>query len=269
MPYKKNKKTLYYFLIVLCLLGMCVMAFFYWSEMQPRIEAEDTYEEIRTWAFSNEPEESMEQAVIDDEGKQENGLWSTPDFKALKAWNSDIIAWIYSPGTTIDYPVVQAKDNDFYLNHTIDRKRSVIGSIFMESQNSSDFSDDISVLYGHHIKQGRMFSALSGYKSQDYYDQHPNMVLYTEEAIYDIELFAGNVISGNIGSFPLNFSTIDEKEEWINQCLQNSTFHSKIKPNIDDRLIVLCTCTYEYQDARYIVYGRLKQRSDEVSHDKK
>lgn len=272
---KKRTNFIYIFLILLCIAGIIFFMFLYWSEMRPRIEAENIYEEARTLAFPEvkdlgDPEIEEKRNDSEDKGRAGLSRSGPPDFDVLQAWNPDIVAWIYSPGTGIDYPVVKGSDNEFYLNHTVDKNRSIIGSIFMESANSPDFSDDITVLYGHHIKGGRMFSSLSGYKNQSYYDSHPTMKLYTKDENYDIELFAGNIVNGSIEGFPLRFSQEEQRKQWINQCLQNSTFRSKIEPDVGDKMIVLCTCTYEYQNARYIIYGILKkQQADEVSHGEK
>lgn len=182
-----------------------------------------------------------------------------PDWESLNAWNADICGWIYCPGTAIDYPVVQGADNEWYLNRTADGKKSIIGSIFLESENHADFSDDVSVLYGHHIRGGRMFTPISGYKEQAYYEAYPEMYLYTPKADYRVVLFASEILSGNSGSFPLKFQDETEREQWINKIMAGSTFRGAVFPANKERILALCTCTYEYQDARYAVYGILKK----------
>lgn len=221
------------------------------------MEAEADYERIRTAVFPNNTDDKKGIGEVSGE----------PDLEALTSWNPDIRGWIYGLGTTIDYPIVQGTDNEYYLNHTADRKKNVIGSIFMESQNHGDFSDDVTVLYGHHIQRGRMFSSLSGYKKQAYYDKHPFMVLDTPEGRYRVELFAGQIIEGNRGGFPLIFANKEEREVWLERVISSSTFQSEISPGEDERILALCTCSYESQDARYVVYGVLRDEEEPEGRD--
>ena len=90
------------------------------------------------------------------------------DFAGLRSQNSDIVGWIYSPGTVINYPIVQAADNDYYLHRHIDGTYSGGGSIFMDYACSSDFSGINTILYGHHMYDGSMFASLSNYKNPSY-----------------------------------------------------------------------------------------------------
>ena len=85
--------------------------------------------------------------------------------EVLKEISKDAIAWITVDDTKIDYPVMQGKNNNEYLNKDPFGKYSLSGSIFLDSRNSSDFSDPFSVLYGHHMDYGAMFGALDEFKT--------------------------------------------------------------------------------------------------------
>lgn len=256
----RRRCRLLYALCVLCVAGAAASGWGLYRELKPRIEAERFYAEVREQAFDRAGENGGDgTGGRTQEGTGEEPERGRPDFAALQAENPDICGWIYCPGTAIDYPVVQGKDNDWYLNHTTDQKKSVIGSIFLESRNMRDFSDDVSVLYGHHIRGGRMFTPISSYKEQRYYEEHPRMYLYTPEADYCVELFAGEILDGSTGSFPLQFQTEAERKDWIEPLLEHGAFRGAELPESEERILALCTCTYEYQDARYTVYGRLTE----------
>lgn len=243
----------------ICIAGAAVCCRGLYGEWKPRMEAEGFYQDMRELAFSSEEQSGNgtgEEAGEDRETKFGRGA---PDWGRLKAWNPDICGWIYCPGTVIDYPVVQGADNEWYLNRTADNKKSVVGSIFLESNNRADFGDDVSVIYGHHIRGGRMFTPISGYKEQAYYEEHPEMYLYTPEANYRVELFAGEILSGSTGSFPLQFRNEAERREWLEKIMAGGAFWGAVVPATEERILALCTCTYEYQDARYAVYGVLKK----------
>lgn len=251
------RRSVLFTALVLCLLGAICFGSRFFEEMKPRVEAEGEYQKIRSEAFPDERVEKTE------DGKDR---YQSPDFKALHDLNPDIIAWIYGPGTGIDYPVVQGTDNEYYLNHTVDKKANIIGSIFMEAANQPDFSDEVTILYGHHIKAGRMFSSLSGYKDQSYYEKHPEFYIFTPKQTYRLELFAGNVFSGD-DPVPIRFSDGGERRAWLKSRMQNSTFYSRITPGDHDRIVGLCTCTYEYTNARYIIYGILNPAEEETCRE--
>lgn len=95
------------------------------------------------------------------------------DFAALEGVNSDIVAWLYGADTGLNYPIVQAEDNDYYLYRLLDGTWNKNGTIFMDYVNRSDFSDQNTLVYGHHMKSGAMFGALVQYKKQEFYDRPP------------------------------------------------------------------------------------------------
>lgn len=227
---------------MICLLLAVIAAGFYFAirtyqELEPALTAENYYGKIRN--------------------KMTDGDRKKPDPGKLTQWNREGIAWLSCPGTPIDYPVVQGKDNDYYLHHLSDGTPNEIGAIYLDYRNKADFSGDISVIYGHHITLNRMFTPLSRYKEQTYYEQYPTLMLYTPDYTYQIELFAGTILNGENASFPMEFRGKKEKKKWMEERISESTFESKVKPSIEDRIVVLCTCSYEFYNARYAVYGRL------------
>lgn len=256
----KRKRKILYGLCLLLLAGAGFTGFQLYKELRPRVLAEQLYEQVRNEAF---PETERADGAAEQAADQAATVRTRPDFAVLKAWNPDVVGWIWGPGTDIDYPVVQGLDNEYYLNHTADGVRSVIGSIFMESKNQKDFSDDLTVLYGHHIREGRMFSSISGFKKQAYYEEHPYMILYTPEQDYRVELFAGQILNGQTGTFTLGFGEPEARRVWLDELLSFSTFQSRVTVEEEERLVALCTCSYEYQDARYVVYGVLRDLEEE------
>jgi len=247
-----KRKGIFLGLELICVLGSGFCGWNLYRDLMPGILAEQGYDLVRAMAFADV---SMETGSS---GAAQAGR-VPPDFEALLAWNPDIIGWIWIPDTDIDYPVVQSSDNDYYLNHTAGREKSIIGSIFIESKNRRDFLDDVTVLYGHHIRGGRMFSSLSNYKKQSYYEAHPILYLYTPKVNYRVELFAGQILSGATGEFPLRFESEEQGQEWIRQMINSSTFSGGKEPESGSLILALCTCSYDYRNARYVVYGVLRE----------
>jgi sortase B len=180
------------------------------------------------------------------------------DFEALKAINKDAAAWLCSPGTVIDYPVMKADNYSYYLRRLPDGTENANGSLFIDYNNAPDFSEPLTVIYGHHMKSGRMFGSLKGYKDQGYYAKHPYMYLYTEQGNYRIELLYGFVIGA--GQWRERaFMYAENVPMLLAYAAHNTTFESKAKYAEGDRVVALSTCSYEFDDARYVVVGVLRR----------
>ena len=179
------------------------------------------------------------------------------DFEALKVINSDAAAWLYCPGTVIDYPVMEADDYSYYLSHLPDGTHNANGTLFIDYNCAPDFSGRLTVVYGHHMKSGRMFGSIVGYKDQGYYDEHPYMYLYTESGNYRIDLMYGCVIGA--GQWRERAFMYEENTDaLIAYAAHNTTFASGAGYEEGDRIIALSTCSYEFDNARYVVVGKLR-----------
>lgn len=177
------------------------------------------------------------------------------DFDALRGINGHTVAWVYSEGTPIDYPVVLGEDNAFYLNHTFSGRSGSAGAIFMDMGNQGDFSDANTAIYGHHMRNGSMFASLDKYRKQSYYDEHPVIYLYTPGGNYAIELFSAYVRDASL--LPHDFGSPEDFLAYVDQIKALSDFRSVVSIGADDRIVTLVTCNYNYDDARYVVHGKL------------
>ena len=177
------------------------------------------------------------------------------DFDALREINGHTIGWIYSEGTPIDYPVVKGVDNAFYLDHTFTGRPGSAGTIFIDKSNQGDFSDANTAIYGHHMRNGSMFASLDKYRKQAYYDEHPVIYLYTPTGDYAIELFSAYVRDAS--PLPHNFESPEDFLAYAEKIKALSDFKSDVMVGADDRIVTLVTCNYNYDDARYVVHGKL------------
>ena len=179
------------------------------------------------------------------------------NFKALQAVNPDVIGWIYSPNTTINYPVVQGDDNAYYLKHLADGTENRNGCPFLDVQNRPDFTDDNSIIYGHHMQNGTMFAGISWYEDQSYYDEHPMMYLMTPAAAYRIEFFSGYITTMDSSAYMQNFGSIREHTDWMKEVSSRSDFRANLEISAYNRVITLSTCAYRFENARYVLHGKL------------
>ncbi|MBQ2750033.1 MAG: class B sortase [Clostridia bacterium] len=179
------------------------------------------------------------------------------DFDALQEINPDVVGWIYSPGTPINYPIVQGKDNDEYLRHTIRREYNIAGSIFMDYRNEPDFSTVFNVIYGHNLYTQEMFGSLLNYKKDGYYEDHSVMWLLTPNGDYKLHVIAGFTLKASSSLYEFGMT-----EEGIGNFLAQALEKNDFTPPADDapveNFLVMSTCSYEYDDARYIVVTRME-----------
>lgn len=181
------------------------------------------------------------------------------NFDKLSTLNPDFSAWLFCPDTNINYPVVQGEDNTFYLKHLYDKEKNPSGTLFIDAHNGTDFRDRNTVIYGHNMKDGTMFSTLSQYKSQDYYDTHKVMYLLTPRGNYALTLFAGYVTAVDDDAWQIDFANDSEYMGWISKAASRSTFQaSDVRISESDRVITLSTCDYKFENARYVVVGKLE-----------
>jgi sortase B len=179
------------------------------------------------------------------------------DFAALAQINGDAVAWLYCPDTAIDYPVMKASDYSYYRSHLPSGEKNSGGALFIDYNCAPDFSDRLTIIYGHHMKSGTMFGSLLEYKKQAYYEAHPFMYLYTKQKDYRIELLYGCVIDAKKWSEG-GFMYAENADALMDFAKNGTTFASGAKYSESDKIIVLSTCSYEFADARYIVVGVVK-----------
>lgn len=175
------------------------------------------------------------------------------NFEILKQENKDIIGWIYSEDTPINYPVVQGKDNEKYIHTLINGKTGSAGTLFMDYRNNENLNDKNSIIYGHNMKNSTMFGTIQKYRKQTYYDSHKTMYYLTPEKNYKLELFSGFTTSINSDIYDLKI--LDQKK--INTLKKQSDFISQVKVSEEDKFLTLSTCAYDYDNARYVLIGVL------------
>ncbi len=174
------------------------------------------------------------------------------DFASLTAKYPDVVGYIYGPDTKIQYPIAyDSTTNDYYLNRDLDGNLNVNGSIFIEHLNESDFSDHNTILYGHHMKSGLMFAGLVKYKDPSYYNSHPYFYIYTPRQNYRLDLYAGFVCAHDDEVFATALT-----QSQLQSMAAKSTFNSVIDTPTGN-VVTLCTCSYEFNDARYVMVGEL------------
>ena len=248
------RKTVYVILTLIFAFALIFSGYKLCREYSEQQESIDLYTDLEE--FVSVPDEAPNTTNPSESGETTPAyVGPAIDFDELKKINDDCVAWIYIEDTDINYPIVQGSDNSYYLKHLIDGKWNSSGSIFMDSRVSADISDRHSIIYGHHMKNGTMFSRLTKYKEQEYFDAHPEGWLITPEDTYRIEFFAGYVANVKSVAWDLEFESDADFETWIKEAQKQSWFTSPFSPAVTDRILTLSTCSYEFDNARYVLHG--------------
>lgn len=259
-------KWIYRIICVILIAVMAVSGYKIWSIMSEYKEGEDAYGELEQ--FVSIPSELP---VIPSESGEEENPDGTPapqatenlnqfpvvDFQSLQQINPDVVAWIYIPGTHVNYPVVQGDDNDYYLNHLFNGKSNSAGAIFMDYRNESDFSDSHTIIYGHQMNNKTMFNDLRKFEDQSFYDSHAVGYLLTPDQNYLLQFFSGYVSSVDTNAWQLNFNDENTFSSWLTDLQSRSAFTSQVQLREEDRIITLSTCSSAFENARFVLHARL------------
>lgn len=183
------------------------------------------------------------------------------DFDSLIKKNSDIYSWIYIPDTNVNYPVCRsATDDNFYLDHDIYGNYSYAGAIYSQFCNSRDYSDRVTVLYGHNMADGSMFADLHKYEDKEYFNKNKYLYIYTEDRKLTYEIVSAFVYDDRHIMNSFDFSDDEVYKDYLDSILNPHSVNSNVREgaelDVDDKIIVLSTCLNS-GEGRYLVQGVL------------
>lgn len=204
----------------------------------------------------------VENNVLEDNTSQDNLLdddVSEKYTKYEKAYNNlleineDAIGWISISNTEIDYPVVRADDNDYYLSHNVNKEKSVRGSIFMDWQNRKN--DSHIILYGHNMKDGSMLGNMKRYEYEEYFDSRSIIEFNMYGELSRWEIFSVAFVDNK----PLRvlFEDTTDYYEYISNMKEESIYDTGVDIIESDRVLTLSTCSSQFQDARLVLHAKL------------
>ena len=178
-------------------------------------------------------------------------------FAGLKAVNPDVIAWIQIPALDISYPVVQGKDNAYYLHHLFSGESNINGSIFVDCHNQPDFTDQNTIVYGHNMKNGSMFGTLDKYQDKELFEQHPEFYLYLPDKILKYRIFS--CYAGRTGSegYRYHFPEAEDFQTFLDTVSSYRDYDTGTELSATDRIVTLSTCVNSRRNYRYLVHGKL------------
>ena len=251
MGIKSNDKSrvLLKTLLVLIAGGILATVWLLSGYLRGYIEDREKYDIIRNTAYGSDNAAGSKDAATNEE--------ITIDFDALKKINPDTAGWLLAAGGEIDGPVVQATDDEYYLDHRFDGSKSSAGTFFADKASAPAFKTPCTVVYGHNRKDGSMFHPLLKYKDKDFFEVNPCFTVITEDGEKECRIISAFYsdyydIPG-VGEGETDTGRIIEKA--VSRSLYDTGEESKGFDPGKDRLVILCTCEYSGKENRMVVYG--------------
>lgn len=267
---KKDSKTkrkkiyiLIYFALILSIFLSVIYVVNFWELKKEVVEERNLLNRIEI--PRNEPAEEkieeMKEGTVEEATKQTERILKV---KKLQEENNDVIGWIEIEGTNINYPVLQGRNNEYYMTHNYKKKKSKNGSIFLTKDYDWTIPSSNLLIYGHNLNNGTMFQELLKYSNKKFYEKHPIIRFTTtqEDAEYEIiSAFKSRVYyksEKNVFRYYyfVNAKTKEEYNEFIENAKKESLYNIDSTAKYGEQLITLSTCSYHVEDGRFAVIGR-------------
>lgn len=175
--------------------------------------------------------------------------------------NKDYRGWLNIDNTNINYPILQGKDNNYYLEKDINKNYLASGSIFLDFRNNK-FNDENTILYGHSMKNDTMFAQLDKFNEKEFFNENNKITILTPKGKkLTYEVFSAYTTDLKDNYNETNFKTENEYRNFLNKIENKSIVKSKLKVTPKDKILTLSTCSYEYEGARMVVHAKLMEIS--------
>ena len=257
---KKKSDVLLTIALIAAIAVFCYAAFNLYHIYTEYKKGTDEYNQIEEMAVTERDADSAEVAGPSAQIKPPIEV----DFDKLKSVNEDVVGWIYVDALPdISYPIVKGKDNQTYLHQTYEKNYNFAGTIFVDYENSGDFSDCNTLVYGHNMKNGSMFGHLKKFREDDkLYKQDKYFWILTPERNYRYEIITAYTTSVNSDTYTLFKGPGEEFEKY----LETIKGYSEIQTDdtdltIKDRIVTLSTCTGN-ESTRFVVQGKRVDAED-------
>ncbi len=242
----KNTALLLLLLIFICCIGYT--CFYFYNNYKNKKDNTNVLNELK----------------IDNTQVTEQNTERILKLKELQKENEEIIGWLEIEDTNINYPVLQANNNDYYLTHNYKKEKASTGSLFLDKDFNLNAGSSNYLIYGHRNKQGLMFEDLMKYAKEDFYKEHTKIRFTTtkDDSIYEIlSVFYSRVYyksEQNVFRYYyfINANNKQEYNDFINNAKNASIYDTGITANYGEQLLTLSTCEYSQNDGRFVVVAK-------------
>lgn len=258
---ERKRKILMTVCVFLCIISFGYLGAYYQVSAKSAREFEElsALKKAGAWAV-NSGNKKVEVHLTDKDTPIPDIL---PEYKKIHQKNQKLIGWVKIDDTIIDYPVMQTVNNEYYLDHNFNQEEDRNGCIFMDYQCDVIKGCDNMILYGHHMKSGKMFGTLNKYSEESYYEEHPIIQFDTiyEKGKYQVMyVFRSKVYSEEDVTFKyyqfINAASEMEFNSYLNEMAALSLYDTGVVASYGDKLLTLSTCDYQEKKGRFVVVAK-------------
>lgn len=256
----KKKFYIYTAGAALCTLLFCVSIFQVASYYTKANKSTNEFEQL---AGIVEQAEEAERTGETPEGTAEGENQSPlAKYQELFSQNNEMAGWIAIDGTNINYPVMYTPDSpDFYLKRSFEKEYSDYGVPYIAEHCSPFEPSDNVIIYGHHMKNGTMFTGLMDYESKKFYENHRivHFDTLTETADYEVIAVFKTTVYDDTGFKYYLFANAETEEDfqaYIDECKALSLYDTGVTAEYGDKLVTLSTCEYSRTNGRLVVVAK-------------
>lgn len=212
--------------------------------------------------------------IVKNNQEVNTNLAKVENLKKLQAEYPDIVAWLEIENSSINYPVLQGKDNDYYLYKNYKGVYSRNGSIFLDYRYDFSKENQNFFVYGHNNNDQMMFNELIKYSEEEYYKSHENISLITNQTVEQYEIvavFKSEIFNKDVNNVfkyykYLEFETEEKFDEYINNCKEKSLCKIDKNAEYGDKILTLSTCEYSKPNGRFVVVATLKEEVENLEN---
>lgn len=242
---KQGKKKSSIFSTIVLVVAICVFCF----------SAFQLYKIFSSYKKGNDEYDKIKNLAITVEQTKKGEEKFTVDFNKLWEINPDTVAWIrFEEPSRINYPVVHSKDNKEYLKKLFGTGKNTYGTLFVDKDNSGNFQDKNTIIYGHRMKSGSMFGQLEKYMEESFYKEHPYFYMYTpdgKESKYQV--ISAAVVKDTSRTYTKTFQNDEEFMNYIDYVRSISNYQTDAEVTKDSHIVSLSTCTIDSNEDRFVL----------------
>ena len=172
-----------------------------------------------------------------------------------------MVGWIFIEGTGVNYPVMQTRNNpNYYLKRNFNKEYSDLGVPYVQENCDLSASDNI-IIYGHHIKGGKMFGSLDKFTSKNFYEKHKIIQFNTlnEQREYQIIAVFKTVAYSASGFRYYDFVNAEDEADfnaYVGRCKELALYDTGVTAKYGDGLLTLSTCKRFAENGRLVVVAK-------------
>lgn len=243
------------FMIILLTAVICLCGYKLWEMSERYVHEEQINKKIASYRppdiqqTKKTSEEESDETISEEPEEPDKNLPGLQPNKFVtdlrNEVNSDIVGWIRIPGTRIDYPFVQARDNNYYLRRDVFGGYALAGTIFMDYRCPKDFTGFNTIIYGHNMNNGSMFGDLCLFDDEGFFEDNRFGTIFLEDKTYKLEFFACMIVKEDDVIIYNPYATPENSDEFLEYVKRFARNYREPETENTENIATLSTCSYD------------------------